>query len=142
MPGGGEHTYFFYGTLIDADVRAAVLGRAVADLEAIDDTLPGWRRVFMAGKTYPVIVPSPAQEVTGVRMTIPGEQARRRLTYFEGPEYRIERVTLASGGEADVYAGSKQARPGTRRWEFDIWKKRDKARFLARIRAREQASPN
>lgn len=139
MPSGGAYTYFFYGTLIDADVRAAVLGPAVVDIEAIDDTLSGWRRVFMAGKTYPVIVPSPAHAVTGVRMAIPGEQARRRLTYFEGPEYRIVRVTLASGQEAEVFAGSKQARPGTRRWEFDIWTKREKARFLARIRSRSQA---
>ena len=94
MPSGGTDIYFFYGTLINADVLTAVLGRAAEDVTAIEDTLPGWRRVFMAGKTYPVIVPSPAHEVTGVRMEIPGAQVRQRLTYFEGPEYRIARVVL------------------------------------------------
>ena len=51
MPDGGTDTYFFYGTLIDKDVRAVVLGRAAEDVTTIEDTLPGWRRVFMAGKT-------------------------------------------------------------------------------------------
>ena len=135
----GTHRYFFYGTLIDADVRSAVLGNAAVNLPVYEDTLPGWRRVLMAGKTYPVIVRSPAHEVSGVRVAIAGSQARQRLTYFEGPEYHIERVTLASGAQADVFTGSQQARPGTRSWDFDAWQKGDKARFLARIRSQGHA---
>ena len=84
MPDGGTDTYFFYGTLIDKDVRAVVLGRAAEDVTTIEDTLPGWRRVFMAGKTYPVVVPSPGHTVDGVRVEIPGAHVRQRLTYFEG----------------------------------------------------------
>ena len=135
MPDGGTDTYFFYGTLIDKDVRAVVLGRAAEDVTTIEDTLPGWRRVFMAGETYPVVVPSPGHTVDGVRVEIPGAQVRQRLTYFEGSEYRTEHVTLASGEKADVLVGSKLAKSGTQDWDFDAWKKRDKARFLARIRS-------
>lgn len=139
MPSGGDHTYFFYGTLIDADVRAAVIGRPAADAAAIEDTLSGWRRVFMAGRTYPVIIPSPAHAVPGVRVVIPGERARQRLTYFEGPEYRIARLMLNSGEEADVFVGSKQSKPGVRSWDFDAWQRRDKAKFMARIRSSGRA---
>lgn len=135
MRPGDHHVYFFYGTLIDADVRAAVLGRAAAGLNAVEDTLPGWRTVFMSGKTYPVVVPSPGRAAAGVRVAIPGARARRRLTRFEGPEYRMTSLALASGEEADVFIGSKLSRPGTRGWDFDAWNRRDKARFLARIRS-------
>ena len=44
--------FFFYGTLMDADIRRAVLGvRALAPAERA--TLDGWRRVKKAGVSYP-----------------------------------------------------------------------------------------
>ncbi|MGB0632762.1 MAG: gamma-glutamylcyclotransferase family protein [Alphaproteobacteria bacterium] len=139
MRTGDAETYFFYGTLIDPDIRAAVLGRAAADLSPVDDTLSGWRTVFVSGKTYPVIVPSAAHSVRGVRMAIPDPALRQRLRYFEGPEYDIATLKLVSGESANVFVGSKPGRPGSRGWEFDIWQRRHKARFLARIRSAGRA---
>ena len=139
MQSGDIGTYFFYGTLIDPDIRAAVLGRAAADLLAIDDTLKGWRAVLVSGKTYPVIVPSAPDEVRGVRVGIAGPSARRRLSHFEGPEYRVATLVLGSGEEAEVLIGSKLSRPGVQRWDFQAWERRHKARFLARIRSAGRA---
>jgi hypothetical protein len=49
--------YFFYGTLMDAAVRAAVLGRALPADAVIAAELAGWRRVRRRGATYPVLGP-------------------------------------------------------------------------------------
>jgi hypothetical protein len=57
--------FFFYGTLIDADVRRLVLGRLAPD-EVEPATLSGWRRVKLAGVTYPGIVPDAKGWVEGV----------------------------------------------------------------------------
>ncbi|CAN0557895.1 unnamed protein product, partial [Laminaria digitata] len=51
-------TFFFYGTLIDADVRAAVLGSFTESETVLPDRLPGWRRAGLRGRRYPVIVPA------------------------------------------------------------------------------------
>ncbi|MBL8834369.1 MAG: gamma-glutamylcyclotransferase, partial [Rhodospirillales bacterium] len=48
--------FFFYGTLIDPDVRRAVLGRlAPASVEPA--TLKGWRRFSAKGVTFPIARP-------------------------------------------------------------------------------------
>lgn len=132
-------TYFFYGTLIDPEIRAAVLGGTAEDLLTIVDTLRGWRAVLVSGKTYPVIVPSARDEVRGVRVAIAAPSARRRLSHFEGPEYRVATLILGSGEEAEVFVGSKLSRPGAQRWNFQPWERRHKARFLARIRSAGRA---
>jgi len=48
--------FFFYGTLMDPSVRRAVLGRPVERSRLQRAVLPGFRRVFRRGATYPVLV--------------------------------------------------------------------------------------
>lgn len=57
--------YFFYGTLMDRAVLAAVLGRAPAapPRAAI---LHGYRRMFRHGASYPVLAPAAGEAVSGV----------------------------------------------------------------------------
>ena len=99
---------FFYGTLIDPDVRAAVLGRLGDRAPAIPDTLAGWQAVGVRGRVYPVIVPA--------------------------SEYSLRTVRLVSGEDAFVFTGSAVCRPDGRPWSFADWRRRHKRGFLAGMR--------
>lgn len=128
--------YFFYGTLIDSDLREAVLGE-YASLGGISpDRLTGWRAVAVRGRTYPVIVPAPGLSVEGVVMRIAADhrcQVHDRLMAFEGHEYEIGNVTLDSGGAAAVFVASPACVPTNRPWSFSQWERRHKRHSLARI---------
>src|SRR5512134_3020809 len=77
--------FFFYGTLMDEDVRRAVLGvRALAPVERA--TLEGWRRVKKAGVSYPVIVRARNHKVDGVLMHGIDRRAHELLLEYEGDE--------------------------------------------------------
>ena len=52
-------TYFFFGTLMDRDVLATVLDRAVAHEEMIPAWLHDYARVRAATVSYPILVTSP-----------------------------------------------------------------------------------
>src|SRR5690606_34715685 len=75
--------YFFYGSLADPDVLAAVLGRA--RVRAVPATLDGWRRWRVAGETYPLIAPAPGERVDGVAVEVTHAEARR-LAWYEGED--------------------------------------------------------
>ncbi len=130
--------FFFYGTLMDADVRRAVLGaRAAAPAE--EATLEGWRRVKMAGVSYPVIVRARGQKVEGVLMHGIDGRGREMLQAYEGDEYAmigIEVVTCGRRIDAKVFV----PRPGLPvrargPWTLDAWQRRFKRRFLNGLQA-------
>lgn len=129
-------TFFFYGTLIDPDVRAAVLGKLTENETVVRAELPDWRRVGLRGRSYPVIVPASGATVEGVAASFaPGAAARVTglLTSFEGTEYRMASVTLLSGQTASVFVGSRHCHPTGREWSFSNWERRHKRAFLAGI---------
>ncbi len=91
--------FFFYGTLLDTDVMALVLGRRLPPAAYTPAILPGHARRRAKGASYPVVVRDAAARVPGA--VVGGLSARdvARLSAFEGPGYRIAtlRVVLAAG---------------------------------------------
>ena len=53
---------FLYGTLRDAELRAAVLGHAVDPRNVARAVAPGHRAVVYPGRIYPAIVPAPGRK--------------------------------------------------------------------------------
>ncbi|CAN0443597.1 unnamed protein product [Discosporangium mesarthrocarpum] len=128
--------FFFYGTLIDADVRAAVLDKFTDNGSVAPAQLEGWRRVGLHGRSYPVIVPSPDGTVDGIAASFAaGDEApvTERLKSFEGVEYIMAAVTLTSGDTASVFVGSRRCHPTGRAWSFSNWERRHKRAFLTGI---------
>lgn len=127
---------FFYGTLRDAEVRAAVLGPAAARIAVSDAVAPGWRAVYGPGRSYPFLVPARGYAAPGLiadRVTAP---LLARLKAFEGAEYRIGPVTVRSmDGHCRVAAFLPRIALGRRQPEFDltVWQDREKPRFLAEL---------
>ena len=132
-------TFFFYGTLLDADVRAAVLGKHADAAVVVPDVLAGWRRVGLRGRTYPVIVPSSGATVDGLAVSFAagaGSTVTDLLISFEGPEYEVETVVLSSGSAASVFTGSRHCHPSGRPWLLSHWERRHKRAFCAGLTSR------
>jgi gamma-glutamyl AIG2-like cyclotransferase len=91
--------FFFYGTLMDADVRRAVL-RDRAPQAAEPAALPGWRCVPAAGRAFPMIRADRAARVDGILVRGLDRVARARLSRYEDRDYRIIKTIVVASGRA------------------------------------------
>ena len=80
-------TYFFFGTLMDRDVLAAVLDRPIAGGELGPAWLRDHRRVRAATAPYPVLVPAPGVVVGGTLFRPRSVRDDVRIRHFEDEEY-------------------------------------------------------
>lgn len=127
--------FFFYGTLMDADVRRRVLGRDVraGQIEAAE--LPGYRTVFLARASYPGVIDAPGSVAPGllVRGLRPADAAR--LAAFEGTQYHNRALTVtarrAGAAKAHVFVPKAGVAFRDRAWTLDAWQRRFKTRFLS-----------
>lgn len=130
---------FFYGTLMDEDVLARVLGRHVASHHIRPAMLTGWRRVPVAGRTYPMVVEQPGGRVDGLLVDHLGDGDIFRLAAYEGADYvtQVVDVRPASGGAkvaAGVFVCLAHVAAVDVDWSFARWKSAHKARTLAMLR--------
>ncbi len=130
---------FFYGTLLDSDVQALVLGRALAPVEWAPANLPHFRRVYIAGRAYPMILPHRGGEVDGAVATHLSRDDLARIALYEGDDYALERhrviPLIAEQRSSDaisvwLYRGRRHARPSTRPWQLAAWQANEKASYL------------
>lgn len=131
-------TYFFFGTLMDRDVLAAVLDRPVADDEMIPAWLRDYRRVRAATASYPLLVSSPGLVVGGVVFRPKEDRDDLRICHFEEEEY-VERwlnVHLAGGRRlaARVFFGLETLQATQEPWDLAAWTSAHKAAFLEQCR--------
>lgn len=132
--------FFFYGTLIDPDVRRLVLGRR-APTEVEPARLAGWRRVPVAGTTYPAIVRDPLAVVDGILVRGLDAGALALLERYEGSEYEVLLVEVETASGRHVAAQTFALRPRRVRrrhgeWDFNDWERRHKRRFIAALARR------
>lgn len=131
--------FFFYGTLLDTELRRAVLGRMARRLSPTPATLEGFEARIAAGRRYPLAIRRRGAVLSGIVMTLPRRAARRIIAY-EGPEYRCVRraVRLAGGAalSAAVFLASGRARAARTPWRIEDWRKdaRRRRRVFGRAR--------
>lgn len=129
--------FFFYGTLMDADVLGAVIGRAGA--VGSPARLAGFRRTFAAGKHYPIIVPDSSSQVEGIAVAGLGAEEEAALRFYEGANYTVEtvRIDLPEAGEsaeALVFTPLKLESAGPAGWDLRVWQHETKPNFMVRLR--------
>jgi hypothetical protein len=131
--------FFFYGTLMDADIRRAVLGdRAPETVEPA--TLLGYRRVAAANGAYPMLLKASGYEVDGVVVRGLDKLARARLDRYEGDEYEPIDVDVATREKRAlrvlVYMPARDNAPrkSPGPWTLDMWQRRFKRELLALIK--------
>jgi hypothetical protein len=130
--------FFFYGTLLDRDVMALVLGRRLPPAAYAPAILRGHARRRAVGVSYPTLMRNAAAHVAGA--VVGGLSARdvAQLSAFEGPKYRIAplQVVMADGMTTVSVFEPVEGRlaPSRYPWSLDLWQRRDKRAFVDRLR--------
>jgi hypothetical protein len=96
--------FFFYGTLTDAAILRAVLRRRVDPARCRRAVLRGYRRVYRAGASYPVLVADAASEVEGIVVSALTARDLTLLTAYEGPEYIVRELAVRLSGDGFIRA--------------------------------------
>ena len=102
--------FFFYGTLMDDEVRGAVLDQRIAAEPAV---LAGWRRVRKSGTPYSTVARTCAGRVAGVLVRGIDGRAFSRLIAYEDDGYALALLAVTAGGKR-LMAWVFVAEPGTR----------------------------
>lgn len=131
---------FFYGTLLDSDVQSLVFGRVLALNDLIPAVLHHFRRVYIAGRLYPMVVPHRSGLVVGAVATRLSRDDLARIAIYEGDDYRRERHQVFAGDPptamaAWLYRSRPSARPSAREWRLASWQTSEKAIYLREIDA-------
>lgn len=136
--------FFFYGTLINADVRAMVLGREADPGTVLPARLPGFRPVYRRGASYPVLVEAPHGEACGIVVAGLSPADVRRLVAYEGEDYRIRGLPVVLEGRGPCPALVFLPRAPTiatdRPWSFAEWRRRHRRGFLQRLHPKPGAA--
>ena len=90
--------FFFYGTLLDRDVMALVIGRRLPPQAYVTAGLPGHARRRAKNATYPIVVTARSGEVPGAVVGGLSHRDVARLAAYEGPGYRIAPLRVKAQG--------------------------------------------
>jgi len=139
--------FFFYGTLIDPDVRRIVLGgSATGTIHLREATLPDWERRAARGVSYPIIVPKRGSRVEGMLVSGLDTDARRALVGFEGNQYTLMRASVyVSNGTREVVlfvpAPGGSLRAEAHQWSYAQWCATEKQAFIKELLEAPKAQP-
>ena len=125
---------FAYGTLQDADILAAVLGRPVAPDSLVPATAPGHAAVCYPGRVYPALVARPDAHASGRLIAGLAAFDLMVLDAFEGDEYRRAEIRVRAGGRelmAEAYLPAAAIPADAPAWTLSDWTRRHKPAALA-----------
>jgi hypothetical protein len=130
--------FFFYGTLLDRDVMALVLGRRLPPQAFLPASLPGHARRRANGASYPIVVPDPRTQAKGAIVKGLSLRDVEQLVAYEGPGYRITPLKVKAQGtliEVSVFEPLQvRLQPSRDSWELALWQRRHKRAFVTRLR--------
>jgi hypothetical protein len=129
--------FFFFGTLMDAEVLRLVLGPAAPPSALGPAVLTGFRRLGVAGRDYPMLVPHPCGQVEGVLAHGVSAEVAHRLSVYEGDEYDVTPLIVRDrhgrSWEAMAYLTGPKVRADWRRWSLVTWQRRHRRVFLRQV---------
>ena len=130
--------FFFYGTLLDRDVMAMVIGRRLPPRAFVPAGLSGYTRRRVKGATYPIVIRDPRGEVPGA--VVRGLSARDvgQLAAYEGSGYRIVPLTVKCDGARTTVSVfepiASKLQPSGELWDLVKWQQRHKRGFVGRLK--------
>ncbi len=130
--------YFFFGTLMDEDVLALVLGRIPPDLRSEPARLDGYRRLRVKGESYPTLRPAADARVDGLLVRDLSQREVNRVAFYEGEEYRLLNlpVTRPDGvSEPALIFAADHGLETDGEWDLARWRETEKPGLLIAARA-------
>ena len=128
--------FFFFGTLMDPDVRRLIIGRDLAPGQVEPAVVEHFRRVHVAKRNYPMLLPHASGWVDGLVAHDLDADAAQRLLVFEGKEYHLVPITVADLRghlyKAAAFLSDRRIQPDHRAWHLEVWQRRYKRPFLRR----------
>ena len=125
---------FFFGSLMDLDLLALVIGRPVSGLSTSEAALHGFERRRAAGESFPIIVPHPGGRVDGVLVEGLTETDLDRIQFFEGSDYALHPFTVECAAErieVHVFLPTARLEPEAAAWDFGTWVETERAMCFA-----------
>jgi hypothetical protein len=131
--------FFFYGTLLDADVRRAVIGRSVPASAILDVSFAGYRVARAQGRSYPILAPEPGATASGVLVHGIADAEAARLFHYEDKGYDPVEVTVTDTRGRPrrgwVFMPGQRLSAMAENWSFAAWERRHKRRTMPLIAA-------
>lgn len=138
----GAFAFFFYGTLCDSDVRAAVFGRSV---DVTPASLRDHEAVPAERGRFPILLFLRGRAAAGALcdgVTV-AEAARLGFYEHEGRDYAARRLAVEAGSDSPrpawVFLPTAALKRGPGRWDLAEWQRFAKREFLARAERRMRA---
>lgn len=132
--GYGTPLHFFYGTLMDAEVRTRVLGRRTSAQPAV---ARGYRAYRHLTGSYPVLRATPLGAAPGLLVAGLDGGDISRLCWYEGDEYERRLIAVSGPGarpiEAWAFVGVDGIKTDSRVWSLADWQRLHKSAFLRRL---------
>lgn len=132
-----------FGSLMDDDILSAVLGRVVPAHVLSAAIAQDFKRVRIAGVSYPALVPATGSRADGLLVDRLAERDVARLAAYEGASYEIASLKAirddGSEVEAKYWRWIGQRALVDEPWDFDAWKRTAKAGMLGAARAAGRA---
>lgn len=125
---------FFFGSLMDRDLLALVVGRDISDLVFTPAAILGFERRRACDESFPIIVPHPGGRVDGFLVDGLTVADLDRIQFYESDDYALRAfaVETASGRvEAHVFLPTESLTDEGVVWEFDAWLEVEKPMCLA-----------
>ena len=132
-----NHTFFFYGTLMDRAILNRVTGVYFQPFNLRPGILKNFKRVTVKNCNYPAILESEGNEVEGIVVNGITADAVGRLDEFEDNNYERKNVTVAllnrSIVNATAYVAGSEMLLDDIAWDFDSWYRIHRSEFLKRF---------
>ena len=118
---------FIYGTLLDEDVRDAVLGHAMPPQNITPAIASDYTIYAVAGASYPCLLSAAGEQAEGAILSGLTENDFQRLDQFEGENYKRVPVMVQLAGDASKVITAQYYQPNQSlktngRWSLSDWK--------------------
>ena len=124
---------FVYGTLMDAQIMALLLGRVPVGGTIRQGRAYGFRAVLMPQRSYPGLARAAGEWVAGQIVSGLAKEDWRRLDNFEGEEYVRSHIKVQTANgwlAAQAYFPAVEPPADVPGWSFEFWVQNHKAEML------------